>query len=150
MDKKNKQKKLKPFHNHIYYIYKIFHENLMNITCDSHQVKSSHQKLHCFFMGNIFGLQMKISTSYAVHKRIIESLSRRGTHPVLSLYKGCLQHRNTWWIEPNMKTIILCVLLSLAVTVYCKALPEDAVQDETFAEVCMCDLSFYPCMYEFT
>lgn len=48
-------------------------------------------------------------------------------------------------MEPNMKTIILCALLSLAVTVYCKALPEDTVQDEIFAEVCMCDLSFYPC-----
>ena len=85
------------------------------------------------------------TTSSRIHKRNIESLIQGRsclTRPLLSLYNSCLQLRNTGCIQRNMKTFNLCILVSLAVAVYCVPISHVTGQDEDFAEVCILAL---PC-----
>lgn len=125
------------------YFMKIFlsilYVTILNVSC--------HYNYIVLFGKLLLDWAIKTSTSSHIHTRNIESLSGGGTHPVLSLYNSCFQHRNTSCIQPNMKTFSLCILLSLAVAAYCVPLPQVTVQDEHFAEVCMLALPFYACMH---
>lgn len=70
-------------------------------------------------------------------KKVVAQHAHSLTPTVLSLYNSRFQHRETNRTgRGNMRSLSLCIVLSLAVTVYCVPVSQVSVQDETFAEVC--------------